>query len=59
MVYYIANNNGIVIARTTATKLEPKEYDIDKIKARMADLDETIKSTIGDDRNAANETKIM
>ena len=47
MVYYIANNNGIVIARSTVTKLEPEEYDVDETKERMADLDKFIKTTIG------------
>ena len=59
MVYYVANNNGTVIARSTVTSLEADEYDVEDTKNRMLDLDETIKSTIGDYRNAANESKII
>ena len=59
MVYYIANNNGIVIARSTVTKIDPEEYDVDETKERMDDLDKIIKNAIGDYRNASNESSIM
>ena len=59
MVYYIANNKGTVIARSTVAPLELDEYDVEDTKMRMVDLDTTIKSNMGDYRIAANESKIM
>ena len=59
MVFYVTNNKGMVIARSTVSPLEPDEYDVDEIKGRMDDLDMTIKTSIGDYRNAANESTIM
>ena len=59
MVHYVVNNKGIVIARSTVTRLEPSEYDVTETKERMSDLDTVIKASIGDYRKAANETTIM
>ena len=43
MVYYVANNKGIVIARSsTVTRLEPSEYDVIETKERMSDPDTVI-----------------
>ena len=52
MVYYIMNANGKVIARSTVVSLDPSDHDVTEIKTRMVDLDNTIKSKIGDCRNA-------
>lgn len=59
MVYYIVNNKGIVIARSTVTRMDPEEYDVDETKDRMTDLNTVIKSSIGDYRKASNESNIM
>ena len=59
MVYYVANSNGVVIARSTVSAIEPDEYDVEETKRRMMDIDNTIKASIGDNRNAANESEIM
>ena len=55
MVFWIMNNNGQVIARSTVIPLQPGDYEVDEIKRRMTDLDNTISNTIGDYRNAINE----
>ena len=54
MVYYIMNTNGKVIARSTVIPLDPSNHDITKIKTRMTELDDTIKTKIWDYRNAMN-----
>ena len=59
MVYYIVNNKGVVIARSTVANMDPEEYDAHDIKERMSDLDIVIKSSIGDYRNVSNESSIM
>ena len=55
MVYYIMNTNGKVIARSTVIPLDPSDYEITEIKTRMTELDNTIKTKIGDYRNAMNQ----
>ena len=57
MVYYVMNNHGQVIARSTVSPLEPSDYDVNENKLRMRDLDISIKESIGDYRNATNETR--
>ena len=54
MVFYVMNANGKVIARSTVSPLEPSDYDVSETKNRMQTLDETVKKSIGDYRNAAN-----
>ena len=56
MVFWIMNVNGKVIGRSTVSPLDPSDHDVDEYKQRMAELDITIKSNIGDYRNAANIT---
>ena len=54
MVYYIMNANGKVITRSTVSRLDPPDYDVDEYKIRITKLDARIESTIGDYRNALN-----
>lgn len=56
MVYYIVNNQGCVVARSTALPLEESEMDVPEIQQRMKDLDTTIHNVIGDYRNAGTST---
>ena len=55
MVFWIMNDKGKVIARSTVIPLEPSDYDVDENKLRMEALDIAIKERIGDYRNAINE----
>lgn len=55
MVFCIMNDKGHVIARSTVTSVDPSDYDVDEVKARMKDLDTTIRASIGDYRNAVNQ----
>ena len=48
------NTNGKVIGRSTVSPLDPSDYDVNKCKKHMPDLDTTTKSSIGDYRNAVN-----
>ena len=54
MVYYIMNANGKVITRSTVSRLDPPDYDVDEYKIRITKLDTRIESSIGDYRNALN-----
>ena len=55
MVFWIMNDKGKVIARSTVIPLDPSDYDVDENKLRMEALDIAIKERIGDYRNAINE----
>lgn len=55
MVFWIMNNNGQVIARSTVIPVQSADHEVDDIKQRMTDLDNTIHDSIGDYRNAVNE----
>jgi hypothetical protein len=57
LVYWVMNNNGVVVARSTVIPLKPEDYDVDENKERSKDLDEAIHSRIGDYRNALNENQ--
>jgi len=57
LVYWIMNDKGSVIARSTVIPVEPGDYDVDETKERMKDLDRTIHEKIGDYRNAINESQ--
>ena len=48
------NTNGKVIGRSTVYPLDPSDYDVNECKQHMYKLDTTIKSIIGDYRNAVN-----
>ena len=50
------NTNGKVIARSTVIPLDPSNHDVTAIKMRMSELDDTIKTKIGDYHNAMNST---
>ena len=54
MVFWIMNTNGKVIGRSTVSPLDPSDYDVNECNQRMSELDTTIKSSIGDYRNAVN-----
>ena len=54
MVFWIMNTNSKVIGRSTVSPLNPSDYDVNECKQRMSALDTTIKSSIGDYRNAVN-----
>ena len=54
MVFYIINNNGQVITRSTVSPLEPPDYDVTEYKSRMENLDVIVEQSIGNYRNAAN-----
>ena len=54
MVFWIMNTNGKVIGRSTVSPLDPSDYDVNECKKRMSELDTTIKSSIGDYRNAVD-----
>ena len=54
MVYYIMNSNGKVITRSTVSRLEPSDYDVDEYKIRINKLNKTIEDSIGDYKNALN-----
>ena len=55
MVFFVMNDNGHVLARSTVMPLEPGDYDVDENKERIIDLDATIKARIGNYRNAVNQ----
>ena len=48
------NTKGKVIGRSTLSPLDPSDYDFNECKQHMSELDTTIKSSIGDYRNAVN-----
>ena len=48
------NANDKVITRSTVSRLEPPDYDVDEYKIRIHKLNTTIESSIGDYRNALN-----
>ena len=54
MVFYVMHANGKVIARSTVSPLEPSDYDVSETKHRIHILDETLKKSIRDYRNATN-----
>ena len=54
MDFWIMSTNGKVIGRSTVSLLDPSDYDVNKCKQRMSELDTTINSSIGDYRNAVN-----
>ena len=54
MVFWIMNTNGKVIGRSTVSPLDTSDYNVNECKQRMSELDTTIKSSIGDYRNAVN-----
>ena len=56
-MYWVMNDNGVVIARSTVIPVKPEDYDEDECKARMKDLDLTIHNSIGDYCNAINENQ--
>lgn len=55
MVFWVMNDNGKVIARSTVVPLEPGDYDVEDNQQRMNELDTIIHQSIGDYRNALNE----
>ena len=54
MFFWIINTNGKVIRQSTVSLLDPSDYNVNKCKQRMSELDTTIKSTIVDYRHAVN-----
>ena len=42
MVYYTMSSDGKVFARRGISPLEPYDYDVNEIRDRMKNLDETI-----------------
>ena len=54
MVFWIMNTNGKFVGQSTVSPLDPSYYDVNECKKRMSALDTTIKSSIGDYRNAVN-----
>ena len=48
------NTNGKVIGRSKVSPLDTSDYDVNKCKQGMSELDTTIKSSIGDYRKAVN-----
>ena len=54
MVFWIMNTNGKVIGQSTVSPIDPSDYDVNECKQHMSKLDTTIKSSIGDYRNAFN-----
>ena len=54
MVFWNMNTNSKVIGQSTLSPLDPSDYDVNECKQCMSELDTTIKSSIGDYRNAVN-----
>ena len=59
MVYYVMSDSGKVIARRTISTFDPSDYDIKRTKVRLKYLDNTIKGSIVDYRNAISENNIQ
>ena len=56
MVFWVMNDNGKVIARSTIVPLKPGDYNVKDNQQRMNELvDTTIHQSIGDYQNALNE----
>jgi hypothetical protein len=55
MVCYIMNTNGKVIARSTAVPLDPHDVSVQETKVRISALDDVIKASLGDYRNASED----
>ena len=48
MVYYVMRDKDKVISFSIVSTLEPSDYDVNKTKVRLKDLDNTIRGSIGD-----------
>lgn len=55
IVFWVMNNNGKVIAKSTVIPLEPAEHEVQEVKDRMDDLNKTITEKISDYKNALHE----
>jgi hypothetical protein len=55
MVFYIMNTNGKVIARSTVVPLDPHDLSVQETKERISALDDVIKTSLGDYRNASED----
>lgn len=42
MVFYVMNDHGHVVTRSTVMPLDPSDYDVNENKIRMTNLDATI-----------------
>ena len=59
MVYCVTSDNRKIIDRRTISPLDTLEYDVNKTKVRLKDLNNKINGIIGDYRNSIIENNIQ
>ena len=59
MVFYVVNENGKVIARSTVTTIKDADFNTEEMIKRRESLDTVITKSLGDFKSAINEKEIQ